>query len=219
VWAVIRWLALHRRGDEVVLSPGKLNTLPLPLLGLDTYATGLVAVIVLLIGYSVVRYGVLIERPLARRGFFEQWRGIAIVATLVAILIALLVAVTESSLGSLLLITCLATGAYALFTWSGYTAHDRYIALLSPFVRSTAQLYWLNTDLPRTELDLEHLFFHLCHDVLGVECAYLAVLTGSVRRSFSYRWPTGLVPASQWNRTPRRFTGELSPAMAERLRE
>ncbi|HEX7736378.1 MAG TPA: ATP-binding protein [Ktedonobacteraceae bacterium] len=195
------------------------SPVPFNLLILDFLATGAVALVILLIGYSIVRHGVLIERPLARRGFFEQWRGIVIVATLVSIMIALLVAITESSLGGLLLITCLATGAYALFTWSGYTAHDRYIALLSPFVRSTAQRHWLNTDLPRTELDLEHLFFHLCHDVLGVECAYLAVLTGSVRRSFSYRWPAGLVPGPQWNKAHRRFTGELTPAMAERQGE
>jgi len=57
---------------------------------LDLLATGSVALAILLIGYSIVRHGVLIERPLARRGFFEQWRGIVIVSTLVAILIALL---------------------------------------------------------------------------------------------------------------------------------
>ena len=195
------------------------SPVPFNLLILDLLATGAVALVILLIGYSIVRHGVLIERPLARRGFFEQWRGIVIVATLVAILIAMLVAMTESSLGGLLLITCLATGAYALFTWSGYTAHDRYIALLGPFVRSTAQRHWLNTDLPRTEQDLEHLFFHLCHDVLGVQCAYLAVLTGAVRRNFSYRWPSELVPGPQWGKTPRRPSGELTLALAERLLE
>lgn len=202
---------------ETVFPPG--STVPFNLLILDLLATGAVALVILLIGYSIVRHGVLIERPLARRGFFEQWRGIVIVATLVAILISLLVALTQSSLGGLLLITCLATGAYALFTWSGYTAHDRYIAMLSPFVRSTAQRHWLNTDLPRTEQDLEHLFFHLCHDVLTVECAYLAILTGAVRRSFSYRWPVGLVPGPQWSKSSRRGSGELSPVLAERLSE
>jgi len=80
---------------------------------------------------------------------------------------------TRSTLGGLLLITCLATAAYALFTWSSYTAHDRYVTLLGPFVRSTSQRHWLNIDLPRTEQELEHLFFHLCHDVLGVQCASL----------------------------------------------
>jgi two-component sensor histidine kinase len=103
--------------------------------------------------------------------------------------IVLLVNLTRSSLGGLLIITSLATAAYALFTWSSYTAHDRYIALLGPFVRSTSLHHWLNTDLQKTEQELEALFYHLCQNVLGVQCAYLAVLAGSVRRRFSYRWP------------------------------
>lgn len=219
VQSMLNWFGYGPRLPDTFSSTMLPSGSPVPfnLLVLDLLATGAVALVILLIGYSIVRHGVLIERPLARRGFFEQWRGIVIVATLVAILISLLVALTESSLGGLLLITCLATGAYALFTWSGYTAHDRYIALLGPFVRSTAQRHWLNTDLPRTEQDLEHLFFHLCHDVLGVQCAYLAILTGTVRRDFSYRWPSELVPGPQWSRTPRRASGELSQALAERL--
>jgi len=47
----------------------------------------------------------------------------------------------------------------------------------------------LNTDLYRTERGLEDLFVHLCHDVLAVQCARLAIVAGPVRRSFSYRWP------------------------------
>src|SRR3989440_8289521 len=171
--------------------PAILDTLPLMLVILDIYAMGSVALIILLVGYSVVRHGILIERPLARRGFFEQWRGIVIVATTVAIFIALLVTFTHSSLGSLLLITSLATGVYALFTWSSYTAHDRYIALLGPFLRSTNVRHWLNTDLQKTEQGLEDLFFHLCRDALAVQCARLTVMAGSVRRTFNYRWPEG----------------------------
>ncbi len=163
--------------------------IPFNLVLIDVFATGLVALIILLIGYAIVRHGILIERPLARRGFFEQWRGIVIVDTTVAIFIALLVILTRSNLGGLLLITCLATGTYALFTWSSYTAHDRYIALLGPFLRSTNARHWLNTDLRKTEQGMEDLFFHLCHDVLEVQCARLIVLTGTVKRSFDYRWP------------------------------
>lgn len=162
---------------------------PMNLLILDLCATGAVALVILLIGYSIMRHGILIERSLSRRGFLEQWRGTVIVSTGVSIFIVLLVNLTHSSPGGLLIITSLATGAYALFTWSSYTAHDRYIALLGPFVRSTSLRHWLNTDLQKTEQDLEDLFYHLCHNVLGVQCAYLAVLAGSVRRRFSYRWP------------------------------
>jgi len=184
VFVILHWLEL--RGSNTL--PATLDILPLKLVILDIYATGPVALIVLLIGYSIVRHGILIERPLARRGFFEQWRGIVIVATTIAIFIAFLAEFTRSSLGGMLLITSIATGAYALFTWSSYTAHDRYIALLAPFLRSTHVRHWLNTDLQKTEQSMEALFSHLCKDVLEVQCAILVVLAGPVRRNFNYRW-------------------------------
>ncbi len=190
-------------------SPLPGSTVPFNLLILDLLANVSVSLVILLIGYSIVRHGVLIARPLARRGFFEQWRGIVIVATLVAILISLLVHLTESGLGGLLLITCLATVAYALFTWSSYTAHDRYIALLGPFVRSTSQRHWLNTDQQKTEQELEHLFFHLCHDILVVQCAYLSVMAGALSRSLIYRWPSELVPGPTWSIPPKSVGSEF----------
>ena len=191
IGSIIDWFELHRPQHVSLPVAHSLTAIPLNLLVLDMLATGAVALIILLVGYCVVRHGILIERPLARRGFFEQWRGIVIVATAVAIFIALLVTFTRSPLGSLLLITSLATGVYALFTWSSYTAHDRYIALLGPFLRSTNVRHWLNTDLQKTEQGLEDLFFHLCRDALAVQCARLTVMAGSVRRTFNYRWPEG----------------------------
>ena len=196
IQSIVNWLQYGQQHTIAASSvpsilPGGSPTeiFPLNLIVLDLSVTGAVALVILLIGYSVVRHGILIERPLARRGFFEQWRGIVIVATTVAIFIALLVTFTRSNLGGLLLITSLAAVAYALFTWSGYTAHDRYIALMGPFVRSTSLRHWLNTDLQKTEQDLQNLFFHLCHDVLAVHFAYLTITAGTLKRSFSYRWP------------------------------
>lgn len=190
VWSMVNWLQTQSGSiPPVDTPPPPLTTLPLNLVLLDIFATGSVALIILLVGYSIVRHGILIERPLARRGFFEQWRGVVIVATAVALFIALLVLLSHSNLGGILLITSLATGAYGLFTWSSYTAHDRYIALLGPFLRSTNLRHWLHTDLEKTEQSMEDLFFHLCQDVLEVQCARLMVLAGPIRRSFTYRWP------------------------------
>jgi two-component sensor histidine kinase len=188
VWSMIQWWRFQHEPATAV-PPRDLQHIPPNLLGLDIFATGSVALIVLLIGYSIMRHGILIERPLARRGFFEQWRGIVMVATTIAIFIAVLVTLTHSKLSGLLLITALATGTYALFTWSSYTAHDRYIALLRPFLSRTNLRHWLNMDLQKTEQSMEDLFFHLCNDVLEVECARLVVLAGPVRRSFNFRWP------------------------------
>jgi signal transduction histidine kinase len=195
VWAIVNWLRIEGSGRIAVLPSSELNTIPMNLIILDVYATGCVALIVLLIGYSIVRHGILIERPLARRGFLEQWRGVVLMATSIALFIALLRLVTNSSLGSLLLITCIATGAYALFTWSSYTAHDRYVALLGPFLHNTGMRHWLNTDLKKTEKNMEELFFHLCKEVLEVRCARLVILSGPVRRSFVYRWSIVDTPA------------------------
>src|SRR6266567_2667263 len=187
IHSMLNWLAIEQHHPLPV--PPVLTTIPFNLIVLDLIANGAVAFIILLIGYSIIRHGVLIERPLARRGFVVQWRGIVIVDTTVAVFIALLVTSTRSNLEGLLLITALATVAYAMFTWSSYTAHDRYIALLGPFLRSTDLRHWLNTDLQKTEQGLQDLFFHLCQDALAVRCARLTIIAGPVRRSFSYRWP------------------------------
>src|SRR3989440_6289200 len=191
IGSIIDWFELQRHQHVSLPVAHSLNAIPLNLLVLDMLATGAVALIILLVGYCVVRHGILIERPLARRGFFEQWRGIVILATPGAIFLALLVSFTRTPLCSLFLLPSPTTGAYPLFTWSSYTAHDRYIALLGPFLRSTNLRRWLNTDLQKTEQGLEDLFFHLCRDALVVQCARLTVMAGSVRRTFNYRWPEG----------------------------
>jgi two-component sensor histidine kinase len=202
VQSIVNWIQYGQRNALSVVpqTPSGsllLEVFPINLIILDLTATLAVALVILLIGYSVVRHGILIERSLARRGFFEQWRGIVIVATGVAIFIAVLVSFTHSGLGGLLLITSIAAVTYALFTWRSHTAHDRYIALLGPFVRSTSLSHWLNTDLQKTEQDLGNLFFHLCHDVLAVKFAYLTVAAGTLKRNFSYRWPNETVLGSK----------------------
>ncbi len=204
IQSIVNWIQYGQHyvipPSTIPFSPSNLalaEIFPLNLIILDLSVTLAVALVILLIGYSVVRHGILIERSLARRGFFEQWRGIVIVATAVAIFIAILVTFTHSNLGGLLLITSLAAVTYALFTWSSHTAHDRYIALLGPFVRSTSLSHWLNTDLQKTEQDLGNLFFHLCHDVLAVKFAYLTVAAGTLKRNFSYRWPNETVLGSK----------------------
>ncbi len=217
--SLVGWF--RQQQQPVPAIPQSLTAIPLNLMALDMVSVGAVALIILLVGYSVVRHGILIERPLARRGFFEQWRGIVIVATTVAILIVLLVNLTSSKLGGLLLITTLATAAYALFTWSSYTARDRYIAMLGQFLRTTNSHHWLNTDLQKTEQSLESLFFHLCHDVLAVQCARLTILSGPIRRTFNYRWPAtatddALVEISQPDSLRAERADQLSTGIAQR---
>ena len=212
VYAILNWLKMsqHVSMTNPVVVP-TFTTVPANLLLPDLLANGLVGVTILLIGYSIVRHGILIERPLGRTGFFDQWRGIVIVATIVAIFIALLVAFTHSNLLGLLLITSLATAAYALFTWGSHSAHDRYVALLAPFLHSTNMRHWLNTDVQKTEQSMQDLFFHLCKHVLEVECARLVVLAGPVKRSFAYRWPVSRTEDSATEALPHTFEQETHP--------
>src|SRR5207244_13505139 len=131
IQSIVNWIQYgqHNAVTAIPQSPPSglvlVEMFPINLIILYLAATLAVALVILLIGYSVVRHGILIERSLARRGFFKQWRGIVIVATAVAIFIAMLVSLTHSNLGGLLLITSLAAVTYALFTWSSYTAQDR----------------------------------------------------------------------------------------------
>jgi signal transduction histidine kinase len=210
IWSMVLWLQQGDHNTKHV--PHMINQLPFNLQMLDIYATCSVALIVLLIGYSIVRHGILIERPLARRGFFEQWRGIVIVATTIAIFIALLSGVTRSSLGGMLLVTSIATGAYALFTWSSYTVHDRYVTLLTPLLHSTSVRHWLNTDMQKTELSMEALFTHLCQNVLEVRYANMYLLAGPVKRSFTYRWPIW----DQQDKLAERLQASIQEALAAR---
>lgn len=186
-WSLTDWFEFHRSVHVAV----SLSSIPPNLMLLDLFANGAVSIIILLLGFSVVRHGILIERPLARRGFLEQWRGIVLMTTAVSLFIAFLVAFTHTNLGSMLLVTLLVTGVYALFTWSSYTAHDRYIAMLGPFLRSTNVRHWINTDAQKTEEALDALFIHLCQNVLAVQYACLTVMAGSVHRMFTYCWPMG----------------------------
>src|SRR5579883_3193174 len=75
--SLVGWF--RHQQQPVPAMPQNLVAIPLNLMVLDMVSVGAVALIILLVGYSVVRHGILIERPLARRGFFEQWRGIVIV--------------------------------------------------------------------------------------------------------------------------------------------
>src|SRR5204862_3464228 len=110
IQSIVNWVQ-YRQHDALTAIPQPplsgyvlVEKFPINLIILDLSATLAVALVILLIGYSVVRHGILIERSLARRGFFEQWRGVVFVAWGVAIFFALRVGFDHTYLGSLLLI-------------------------------------------------------------------------------------------------------------------
>jgi signal transduction histidine kinase len=165
---------------------------PLVLVAADLVVQVCLAWLGLLIGWAVVRQGVLVERRLPQRGFFSHWRGTALVAALLAAVVAWMAALDPESLPDLLVLVALVTATYALFTRQSYGEHDRLLTQLRPFVASLAVGHagWLATDPTEVERSVEALFTSLCRDVLEASRGTLSLAAGRLHRTFSYRTAT-----------------------------
>ena len=165
--------------------------LPLALVFSDLVVQSALAGLVLMLGWAVVRQGILVERRLPQRGFLAHWRGTVIVASIVAAVVAWLTLFEPESLPVLLvLVTGMAT-AYALFTWRSYAAHDAFLAQLRPFVDSlgTGSSGWIATSPEEVERAVEALFTSLCRDVLEASRGRLSLSAGHLHRTFRYQAP------------------------------
>jgi len=164
---------------------------PLLLVGADLLVQLALAALGLLVGWAVVRQGVLIERRLPQRGFLSRWRGTAGVALLLAGVVASMAAVNPEALPDLLVLVTLVTGSYALFTWQSYGEHDRLLEQLRPFIASLAPGHagWLATDPQDVERDVQALFTSLCRDVLGAAHGRLSLTAGRLHRTLTYAAP------------------------------
>lgn len=171
-----------------VAAPGHLPAL---LVASDLVVQGALAGLVLMLGWAVVRQGVLVERRLPQRGFLAHWRGTVVVASVVAAMVAWLTYSDPESLPSLLVLVTLMAVAYALFTWRSYAAHDRFLEQLRPFVDSLAagsagRLAAAPEDVERA---VEALFTSLCRDVLEASRGRLSLTAGHLHRTFTYWAP------------------------------
>jgi hypothetical protein len=168
-----------------VPAPGHL---PLTLVVADLVVQSALACLVLMLGWAVVRQGVLVERRLPQHGFLGHWRGTVVVAGVVACLVAGLSAIQPAALPLLLVVLALVAATYALFTWQSYAAHDRFLEQLRPFVDSlaTGRGSWLATSPRDVELAVEALFTSLCRDVLEASDGRLALSAGHLHRTFTY---------------------------------
>ncbi|MGH2485555.1 MAG: sensor histidine kinase, partial [Ktedonobacterales bacterium] len=162
---------------------------PLALVSADLVVQVCLSGLGLLLGWAVVRQGILVERRLPQRGFFSHWRGTALVASLLAVVVAGMAALDQGALPYLLVLVALVTAAYALFTRQSYEEHDRMLAQLRPFVASLSLGHagWLPGDPREIERNVEALFTSLCRDVLGVSSGRLTVAAGRLHRSYTYQ--------------------------------
>ena len=173
---------------QLGVPPTQPGHMPLVLVAADLAVQISLAGLGLMLGWAVVRQGVLVERRLPQRGFFSHWRGTAIVAGFLAAVVCWMAWLEPEALPYLLVLVTLVTGTYALFTWQSYGEHDRLLGQLRPFVASLSvgQAGWLSTDPEEVERNVEALFTSLCRDVLGAARGRLSLSAGRLHRTFVY---------------------------------
>jgi signal transduction histidine kinase len=171
-----------------VTRPGHVPTI---LVGADLVVQVALAGLGLTLGRAVLRQGILVERRLPQRGYLSHWRGMALVAAVLAAAVAWMTGIESETLPDLLLLVALITGAYAVVTWQSFAAHDRLLAQMRPFISSltTGQASWLATDPSDIERNVEALFTSLCRDVLGAARGRLSLTAGRLHRTFIYTAP------------------------------
>ncbi|HEX5440739.1 MAG TPA: ATP-binding protein, partial [Ktedonobacterales bacterium] len=175
-----------------VTRPGHVPTV---LVGADLLVQVALAGLGLTLGRAVLRQGILVERRLPQRGYLSHWRGMALIAAVLAAAVTWMTGVEAEALPDLLLLLALITGAYAVVTWQSFAAHDRLLDQMRPFIASltTGQTNWLATDPREIERNVEALFTSLCRDVLGAARGRLSLTAGRLHRTFSYEAPVGEV--------------------------
>ena len=164
---------------------------PLILVAADLCVQVALAGLGLLIGWAVVRQGILVERRLPQRGYVSHWRVTTLVAAALACIVVAMAWMQPAVLGDVLVLVTVVTITYALFTWQSYGEHDRFLAQMRPFVASLTigHTGWLSTHPAEVERDVEALFTSLCRDVLAVSWGRLTISAGRLHRTFSYVAP------------------------------
>ncbi|MGE5334028.1 MAG: sensor histidine kinase [Nitrososphaerota archaeon] len=164
---------------------------PIILVGADLVVQVALAFLGLTLGRAVLRQGILVERRLPQRGYLSHWRGMALVAGVLAAAIAWMAGIEAGVLPDLLLLLALITVAYAVVTWQSFAAHDRLLTQMRPFIASltTGQTGWLAADPREIERNVEALFTSLCRDVLGAARGRLSLTAGRLHRTFVYTAP------------------------------
>ena len=191
-------LSQHRASLTTVIGPFPLQApttrpghVPTVLVGADLVVQGALAGLGLTLGRAVLRQGILVERRLPQRGYMSHWRGMALIAGVLAAVVAWMTGADAEVLPDLLLLVALITGAYAVVTWQSFAAHDRLLTQMRPFIASltTGQASWLATDPREIERNVEALFTSLCRDVLGAARGRLSLSAGRLHRAFVYTAP------------------------------
>ena len=169
----IGWLLNRVRiGEAPLLSTRSLAAI----IGFDLILSGLIAVVIMLIGQAVVAYEIFTGKALPRGGLARYWRGTLLLAAGFGLLVGLSADLPIAPIYPIVLLTLLVTLLYALFSWQAFVERERNVARLRPFVASQ-RLYeqWLEPNAA-SAVDLATPFRALCADVLNTRVAMLAPL-------------------------------------------
>ena len=145
----------------------------------DIIISALIGGSVLLIGRGLVSYEVFTGKTLPRRGFYRQFRNVAILAAGFGVLAGGAFTLRVQSIYILLLGTLLITVFYALFNWRSFAEREQYMAQLRPFIASEGlyeQLLARTNAEGTDDMDASAPFHALCADVLDARLAYLVPL-------------------------------------------
>ncbi len=175
---------------------------------LDLLISGIIAVVIVLLGRAVVSYEVFTGKTLPRGGLRRQWRQAVMLAAGYGIAIGGAISVQLRPLYSLLITTMLMTFFFAMVSWRTFAERERYIAHLRPFVASNRLVEQLIAQSDPQEVDFITPFYALCADVLDARVAYLAALgpmAPLVGPPISY--PSSAQPLPSLVNITERFTG------------
>jgi anti-sigma regulatory factor (Ser/Thr protein kinase) len=175
VGAMAWWVVRSVQAGELVLQAAPTATL---LKLFDAGISGLLAVVIVLIGRAVASYEVFTGKALPRGGLLRQWRNGLILAGSFGVLMGGSLDVPVDPIFRLVLATVAMAVLYALHSWRVYVDREERISQLRPFVASD-RLYDRLLSAPRSGIaespadGATEPFHALCRDVLGAELAYL----------------------------------------------
>jgi signal transduction histidine kinase len=173
VGVVVAWfLDQARLGQLPAISVDSL----ILLIGFDLFISGLIALVVVLIGKAIVSYEVFTGKTLPRQELAHQWRRSLILAAGYGTFLGW----TLSSYGEaippiyqLMLATVLMTVFFALLSWRSYAERERAMQRLRPFVAGQQLYERLLHPASPPAVDVAAPFFALCSDVLNTNVGYL----------------------------------------------
>ncbi|HIA01772.1 MAG TPA: hypothetical protein EYN66_07655, partial [Myxococcales bacterium] len=120
---------------------------------LDLLISGLICVVVLLVGQAIVSYEVFTGKTLPRRGLTRHWYRAVLLSGGTAVLISATLTIQLRPLYSQILVAVAIAVFYALISWRSYVERERYMAQLRPFVSSQRLLDQLLTQTAPQEVD------------------------------------------------------------------